>query len=1355
MTDPVPRTCSEITQDESDQHGERNSRPLEEFRSKPAYVLLGDPGSGKTTAFEVERRELGEDAIFVSARDFLTFSVNSHPEWHGKTLFIDGLDEVRAGLSDARTPFDAIRGRLDRLAKPPFRISCREADWLGNNDREHLASVSQDSKVTTLRLDPLTDSDVAQILNAHTGVDDAQTFMSEARERGIHELLANPQTLNMLADVVGGNKGWPASRLKTFDQACRQMADERNEEHAYATHLPAPDQTLDAAGHLCAVQLISGAAGFSLKHNESDADYPAYDACEYESPDRLRQTLSTRLFKGVSVGRFAPVHRHTAEFLGARHLAKLIGDGLSTRRVLALIAGEDGVVVTELRGLSAWLAAHSRTAREELITSDPIGVGLYGDIRGFSPDEKRKLILSLNREVARLPYKLRFAAAFAPLASPDMESTLRDELTKSDRDGDHQLVVEFLLSVLRDGTPLPSLSEIMLDIVRDYSWWPRVTEPALDAFIHNSADDPESISKLRQLLEEIRAGRVADPDHELLGTLLAHLYPREVQPSEVWDYLSEEGDTRLVGRYLVFWDRDLLKRSSDGEVAELLDHMRERLPGLRPALESRYLDNLPVTLLARGLRAYGDELDIARLYNWLCAGAFRGLEGHRRLQKSDESIGELRTWLGERPDLQRAVFLEGLSRCSDSDDFWLCANSVWSSLQGSALPPDFGLWCLDGAVELVETDPRISEFLFQSAVRLHTERIGNRGLTRSVLLERSNRHELLEKQLANLLDAPFHPAESERRQRIEKYDEEDKRRREQWIDYVRANVDALRENRAAPKLLHHLAEAYYGELQTWSATTTGEQRIRAQLGNDEDLTKAALAGLRGTVSRDDVPGVDEIISLRSESRTHYLALPLLAGLDEIERTEPAALLRLNERLRRTALAFYYCTAVYGGNDARWYLMGLHVSTQLVAEVLIKCAVSAIRNGEEIIPDLERLGHLKNNAQVAHHVSKAILRAFPVRCSLKQVRALDSMLWAALHHVDSASLRQLIEEKLSRRSMNAAQRVHWLAAGMLVAPEEYLKQVESFVTGREARLRQLAAFLCSGARRQSLLNDLPVPCLKLLVVLIGRSFGPTMPNGWVTLEVAASDQVRQLIQRLASLPGVDATQALDVLSSDPALHHWYHVIVDARDRQRVIHRDAAYTRPSLEQICRTLSNQAPANPSDLAALVMDRLRDLAVEIRTANIDPWRQYWNEDAYGRPATPKHEDSCRDVLLSDLRARLPEGVDAQPEGQYAGDKRADIRVSYEDFNVPVEIKKSTHRDLWSAARNQLIAKYTSDPATGGYGIYLVFWFGESTCQPAPSGPRPSTADELCRHLQATLTEDEARKISICVVDVSPAGKV
>ena len=94
---------------------------------------------------------------------------------------------------------------------------------------------------------------------------------------------------------------------------------------------------------------------------------------------------------------------------------------------------------------------------------------------------------------------------------------------------------------------------------------------------------------------------------------------------------------------------------------------------------------------------------------------------------------------------------------------------------------------------------------------------------------------------------------------------------------------------------------------------------------------------------------------------------------------------------------------------------------------------------------------------------------------------------------------------------------------------------------------------------------------------------------------------------------------------------------------------------------------------------------------------------------------------LLSHLRGYLPAGVDAQPEGQYADDNRSDIRVSYGiQFNVPVEIKRDRHPRLWSALRDQLIARYVSDPATGGHGVYLVFWFGDGRVPPPPQG-RPA----------------------------------
>ena len=86
----------------------------------------------------------------------------------------------------------------------------------------------------------------------------------------------------------------------------------------------------------------------------------------------------------------------------------------------------------------------------------------------------------------------------------------------------------------------------------------------------------------------------------------------------------------------------------------------------------------------------------------------------------------------------------------------------------------------------------------------------------------------------------------------------------------------------------------------------------------------------------------------------------------------------------------------------------------------------------------------------------------------------------------------------------------------------------------------------------------------------------------------------------------------------------------------------------------------------------------------------------------------------------------------------------------MPVEIKKNSHPDLWRACRTQLVEKYTRDQATDGFGIYLVFWFGPQFTQRFPSGTRPANPQELRERLEETLSEDEARKISIMVIDVS-----
>ena len=1356
MSDPVPRTCTEVS--DTDHNQKKVSRPLDAFRSRSAYVLLGDPGSGKTTVFQVEEKGV-DDAHFITARDFLTLNVDSHPEWREKTLFLDGLDEVRAGTADVRTPFDAIRERLDALGKPRFRLSCREADWLGANDRDHLVSVTPDGAITVLRLDPLTDEDIIAILDAQPGVDAAQKFIEKARERGVDGLLTNPQSLELLVKAVADG-GWPESRLDTFERACRQMVREPNKEHQVArrgAETPSPDQLLNASGRLCAVQLIAGITGYTVGLGEPDSAYPSPEECAGDIESGVyKAALATMLFKAESETRLVPVHRHIAEFLGARHLAQLIDDGLPTQRVLALITGADGGVVTEMRGLSAWLAAQCPRTRMALIERDPIGVGLYGDLHQFLHDEKRALLNALERVGGRLGSELSsqsWTTAFGALVSPDMEQALREILTDSEQDDQHQMLAMFVLRIVETGTPLSGLSELLWDIVHDDTRASSVKVLSLDAFLHTCPDSQEKTAALERLLADVQSGCVADPDDELLGTLLTKLYPQDLPASQVWDYLSEPSDSNLVGRYVWFWDHCLLEQSSDEDVCELLDGLLCPPPGLRSALEMAELalEDLPLKLLVRGLNAYGDRIPTEQLYDWLGVGL------PVTQYKFGEEARNVQVWLEQRPAMQKELLTEGVRRYAESDDesFYGYMYEVEQRLYKANPPSDFGAWCLEQA--MAATDSQVAEYFIA--------RVKREGLALESQLEQIHGRGDLQNLISRMITQRdrYEAKDREHERQRQSYTEEREREENELLAYVRRSETALCENRAAPALLHHLAKIYLDrglframnlnpvqkKMRRQAAEIDdGPEAVKQKLGGDQSLADATLQGFRGALDRKDVPQVEEILSLQEENRISYFQGPFLAGLAELERVAPNELDRLDENQIRKALAFYYCTP-HGEYRPKWYRRLLALRPKVVAEVQMQFAVSEFRTDSASIYNLWELAHDPAHAQVARYASLPLLRAFPTRCRLKHINALNNLLWAAIQHADRASLEELIERKLSRTSMNSAQRAHWLAAGLVVSPDVYRGRLNDFVQNRERRIQHLEEFFCDFDRHSR--YELGISIKELLIRIIGSHIGPELQSegGFVRPAMEASCLAHTYIQHLAASPAKGASDALALLSSDPSLVRWQDELSRARDSQRVIRRDAEYRHPTLEQVCETLQNGPPANAADFSALVVDRLREIADQIRTGDSNGWRLYWNEDAYGRPRDSKPENSCRDALLSSLRAQLPSGVQVHPEAKFAADTRVDIRVSWTGFNVPVEIKKSCHRDVWSAMRNQLIAQYMQGSDASGYGIYLVFWFGPEKCQPGVDG-RPESADELERRLEYTLSPDEACKVSVCVIDVT-----
>ena len=517
-------------------------------------------------------------------------------------------------------------------------------------------------------------------------------------------------------------------------------------------------------------------------------------------------------------------------------------------------------------------------------------------------------------------------------------------------------------------------------------------------------------------------------------------------------------------------------------------------------------------------------------------------------------------------------------------------------------------------------------------------------------------------------------------------------------------------------------------------------RLNDLLNEDTELIEATLAGYRGTPFREDIPESNDVIGLLKSGQEYLVSLPYLAGVDETD-----DLRRLTGRRLRQALAFHLCTSVDDPHNREHRL--LKTDPEIGVEMLVKCASAKMRIGRYDFAASRLL--TDNYCPVARRAALPLLRAVPLRSALPAAMAtLDDLLLAAFRFADRSELLSLIAEKLSRASMSATQRVHWLAAEAVWASNAVPRRLQEFVQGHDNRAAQLVEFLFAA---NSLVDDLSARTLACLITLVapltrelGRAKTPLSGT-----EYKATRSAEQMIQALAARPGRDADDHLKRLATNPAMAERKATIVAALDHRRATRRDAAYHHPNAEQVCRTLSGAQPANTGDLSALTVDTLHDLALRIRASNTDDWRQYWNEP-HGQDPTPKHEDQCRDALLSDLRQVLPGGVDAQPEGQYANDKRSDIRVAYDGFEVPVEIKKSPHRDLWNAVRRQLIAQYTISPATGGYGIYLAIWFGKDHTQPPASGPPPADADDLRMRLQEPLSHAERRKISVVVVDVS-----
>jgi len=1338
----VRRTCTR----KSGNADEQGSHQLESYRELPAYVLLGDPGSGKTAAFEREAKE--SEGKYIKARVFAAFAPTA--EDTGKTLFIDALDEMRAGAGDNWTSLAQVGRRLQELGCPRFRLSCREADWLGESDSAALKRVSPNGEVVALHLDPLSNSDIIEILHHKEGVPDPEELVRKAGENRLGELLHNPQTLNLLVEAVGGDE-WPKSRKEIYEMACHQLVREESRAHRDAKREMhySPEALLDAAGYLCAIHLLSGIAGFSLDEDASDDQHYFWNKlAAHKLP--LLPALKTNLFQKDGDEQRIPVHRSVAEYLGARHLAARIENGgLPFGRILALITGEDGGMVPDLRGLSAWLAVHCRTGRPDLIERDPLGVVLYGDVRNFVVNDKRLVLNALKNEAQRYPwFRSRdwTSPPFGALGTADMESAFREILTSPSRTEADQALLDCVLDSIRHGDPMPALSAPLEAVVRDTSYWPAVRTNATRALMHVVSNES---SQLLKLAEDIRKGTVVDREDELLGTLLHRLYPSCVSPAHIFNFLHKPKNDSLIGSYFMFWVHDIPEMTALGDLPLLLDQLVQKHSDLRKILREHQLNRMAGELLSRGLEAHGDSISDERLYDWLGVG----LDEYEHTRLEGEHAERIANWFTDRPSRYKAMIERGAALCTDQENVWYCMSRCTMRLPGSP-PANIGIWYLQKAAQ--ESQKELAQYYFDQAVHLLIRDGGQQELTAPALefLESwVSAYPIFQPWLERFTSCPIGEWQQEHAIQDHERNIERKKRKVEWVGYYRKYLGAIRDGSAYPQILHDLAQAYNGLIYEVTGETPRE-RLEDFLDGDKELVEAAYSGFRHILDRNGLPTVSEIVELELKGKMHYVRTPCLVGIDELFQSNPTDAMQLNDTVLSRLLAFRFTYDI--GENPEWVNALIQSRSALVAEVLVAYALPMLRAGKEHVSGLYPLAYNNVYAKVASIALPLLLEGFPLRARKQQLgNALDPLLKGALHYLDKKMLASILERKLELGSMDAAQRVYWLACGLMIDPPAYAGKLFQYIGKSKPKRNQLAGFLHDRWERGFPYASLPETAISLLIELLAPGCTPVRPEGahWVSPAMHTADLMRALINKLGGNPSETATRELERLLTLPSLAHWHTTLRGALHDQRIARRKATFRKLSVAEVAHTLANLEPANAADLAALTFDHLRDIAKNIRNNSTNDYRQYWGcAEGDKNKDEPKSESDCRDALLSDLKLRFgPLEIDAQRESNYADNKRADIRVSFggaNGFNVPIEIKLDRSYDLWRAIHEQLIPKYVRDPGAEGCGIYLVFWFGGKGMKPPLDGKKLRSAAELEERLRQTLTPEESHRIQICVID-------
>jgi predicted NACHT family NTPase len=573
---------------------------FEALAKKPCLVLLGEPGTGKTSALKEAKdiiyarlaecdRTLWLDLGRSRSEEKLIRDIFEHEtfiSWKNSgnklCLFLDSLDECILRI-------DTIASLLtDELKKHPtqrlfLRIACRTGLWPISLEKE-LEQLWGKEAVGIYELVPLRKKDVIEAATANKL--NSNEFLKEINEKNAVPLAIKPVTLDLLINIYLNNQSLPPNQVELYRKGCKLLCEESNRRRREAQLLGpfTATQCMAVASRIAAITLfaqryavwtdldLGNVPKEDVSIQELCGGFENVEGTEFQVSEKsIKETLKTGLFSSRGPDRMGWSHQTFAEFLAAEYLIK---NEMTADQIMSLLVhpfDPNGRLSQQLCGIAAWIATIRPDVFKRILENDP-EILLRSDLDVVNQRDKENLVGALLMQYDRetlLDFDWNIRGMYSKLSHNGLAEQLRPYICDKTK-GE---VVRRVAIFIAKACELHSLQDDLANVALDVEQSMHIREIASGAVC--TIGDIETKTRLLPLATG-DAGD--DPDDQLKGYGLRAVWPTEMTADKLFSLIVRPKNQRIFGSYDAFISYYLPDSIRDQDLPAALSWVARQAP---------------------------------------------------------------------------------------------------------------------------------------------------------------------------------------------------------------------------------------------------------------------------------------------------------------------------------------------------------------------------------------------------------------------------------------------------------------------------------------------------------------------------------------------------------------------------------------------------------------------------------------------------------------------------------------------------------------------------------------------------------------------------------------------------------